>query len=64
MSTTLLAAEQALSKEIGDYWSSTTTGAGSSTTLVDSALMAKANDWITDEAANMTVRINLTSEEE
>ena len=49
MSTTLLAAEQLLSKEIGDYWSSTTTGAGSTTALVDTALMAKANDWITDE---------------
>ena len=49
MSTTLLAAEQLLSKELGDYWSSTTTGAGSTTTLVDSALLAKANDWITDE---------------
>ncbi len=48
MSTTLLAAEQALSKELSDYWSSTTTGAGSATTLVDSALMAKANDWVTD----------------
>lgn len=50
MSTTLLNAEIALSKELGDYWSSTTTGAGTSTTLVDSSLMAKADDWITDEA--------------
>ena len=50
MSTTLLAAEQELSKQIGDYWASTTTGAGTTTTLVDSALMAKPNDWVTDEA--------------
>lgn len=50
MGTTLLAAEVALSKEIGDYWAGTTTSAGSSTTVVDTALMAKANDWITDEA--------------
>ncbi len=50
MSTNLLNCEIALSKDIGDYWSSTTTGAGTTTTLVDSALMAKANDWITDEA--------------
>lgn len=50
MSTTLLAAEQELSRQIGDYWASTTTGAGSTTTLVDSALMAKANDWVTDDA--------------
>ena len=51
MSTTLSAAEQALSKELGDFWSSTTTsaGAGDYTTLIDTALKAKANDWITDE---------------
>lgn len=52
MSTTLLAAQVALSKELGDYWASTTTsnGAAGKTTLVDTALMAKANDWVTDEA--------------
>lgn len=55
MTTTLLAAEQALSKELGDYWSSTTTGAGTSTTLVDTELKAKANDWITDEAYSFLV---------
>ncbi len=48
MSTSLLNTLVALTKEMGDYWASTTTGAGSSTTMVDSALMAKANDWITD----------------
>jgi len=48
MTTSLLVAEAELSRQLGDYWSSTTDGAGSSTTLVDSALMAKANDWITD----------------
>lgn len=50
MSTSLLNAEIALSKELGDYWSSTTDGAGDSTTLVDSALKAKTDDWLTDEA--------------
>jgi len=52
MSTTLLAAEIELSKQLGDYWASTTTSAGAAggTTLVDTALIAKANDWITDEA--------------
>ena len=50
MTTTLHECAIELSKQIGDYWSSTTTGAGSSTTLVDTAMMAKANDWITDEA--------------
>ena len=50
MSTTLLAAMQELSRQLGDYWSSTTDGAGTAPTLVDSALMAKANDWITDNS--------------
>ena len=49
MTTSLINAEVALSKEIGDYWAGTTDGAGGATTLVDSALKAKANDWITDE---------------
>lgn len=50
MTTTLSNAEIQLSKDINDYWSGTTTGAGSSTTIVDTALCAKANDWITDNA--------------
>jgi hypothetical protein len=52
MSTSMLNAEIALSKELADYWASTTTSAGAAggTTLVDTALKAKANDWITDEA--------------
>lgn len=50
MSTTLLSAEVALSKDIGDYWRGTTTGAGLTTTVVDTALMAKTNDWINREA--------------
>lgn len=49
MSTTLLAAEQELSKQLGDSWQSTTTSTGSTTTLVDTALMAKQNDWVTKE---------------
>lgn len=55
MTTTLLAAEQLLSKALGDYWSSTTTSAGATdgTTLVDTELKAKAEDWITDAAYNM-----------
>jgi hypothetical protein len=48
MSTTLSNSMTALSKDLGDNYQSTTTGAGSATTLVDAALMAKANDWITD----------------
>lgn len=55
MTTTLLAAEVLLSQEIGDYWASTTTADGTigGTTLVDAALKAKANDWITNEAYDM-----------
>lgn len=49
MASTLAAALIALSKDLSDYWASTTTGAGSSTTIVDTSLLTKANDWITDE---------------
>jgi hypothetical protein len=48
MSTTLLAAMQELSRQLGDSWQSTTDEAGLATTLVDSALAAKPSDWITD----------------
>jgi hypothetical protein len=50
MSTTLYNAKIALSKDIGDWWSSTTTDAGAATSLVDTALLAKQADWVTDEA--------------
>ncbi len=50
MSTSLYNCESSLSKDIGDYWRGTATGAGSTTTIVDTALCAKANDWITDDA--------------
>ena len=49
MTTSLITAEAELSRQLGDYWASTTTGAGAATTLVDTALMAKQNDWITKE---------------
>lgn len=49
MSTNLENCTTLLSKQLGDYWASTTTGGGSSIHLVDSALKAKAVDWITDE---------------
>ncbi len=57
MSTTLLNARIALDKDLGDYFKSTTTGAGSETTLVDTALKAYANDWVTD-----TTRVMLEEE--
>ncbi len=55
MTTTLLAAEQLLSKQLGDYWASTTTSAGSSayTSLIDTSLKAKQNDWITKESYDL-----------
>ena len=55
MSTTLITAVQELSRQLSDYWSSTTTGAGSTTTLVDSALLAKANDWVTDNTTSFLI---------
>ena len=55
MTTSLYNAEVQLSKDIGDYWEGTTTGAGSATTIVDSALIAKSNDWITGEAYDFVV---------
>jgi len=48
MTTTLADFRILLSKEIGDYWAGTTTSSGSSTTVVDTALKAKNNDWISD----------------
>ncbi len=48
MSSTMLTCLIALSKDMGNYYAGTTTGAGSATTLVDATLMGKANDWITD----------------
>ena len=50
MTTALSAAYQELAAQMGDRWNGTTSGAGSSTTMVDAALMAKANDWIGDDA--------------
>ncbi|KKL83267.1 hypothetical protein LCGC14_1976500, partial [marine sediment metagenome] len=48
MTTTLNAAQKELSRQLGDFFNSTTDGAGTSTTLVDSVLKAYENDWIQD----------------
>lgn len=55
MATTLLNCELELSKQLGDFWSSTTTSAGDAngTFLIDTTLRAKREDWITDEATVM-----------
>lgn len=55
MTTSLYNAEVQLSKDLGDYWAGTTTGAGSNVAVVDTALMAKANDWVTNEAYDFVV---------
>jgi len=46
-----------LSRQTGDYWVSTTTSAGSSEAIVDTAMIAKANDWISDAPQEMYDRI-------
>ena len=46
MTTALSVARQELSKQLNDFWASTTTGAGSTTTIVDTLLKAKQNAWI------------------
>ena len=55
MSTTLLNSEISLSKQIGDYWDSTTTSAGAEggTTVIDTELKAKSNNWIDADSAEM-----------
>lgn len=50
MSIALSSAEAELSRQLGDYWGGTTTSAGSATAIVDTGLMAKANDWVTDDS--------------
>lgn len=50
MTTTLLVGEQELSKQMGDSWSSATTAAGATTSLVDNALEGKESAWITEES--------------
>jgi len=63
MATTLQYAMTELSKQIGDYWESTTTGTGSTVTVVDSALLAKPNDWITDVTYDFVTSGTNTGEE-
>jgi len=53
MATSMLNSMILLSKEIGDYWSSTTTSSGSTTTIVDTALKAYPNSWIDSQSAMM-----------
>lgn len=57
MSITLENAQIELSKQLGDFWNSTTTSEGSTTAVIDTALKAKANDWIADAPQEMMDRI-------
>lgn len=57
MSTDLAACQVELSKQIGDFWNSTTTSGGSGTTLLDTALKAFPNDWIDATSTQMWDRI-------
>ena len=64
MSTTLLVAQQELSKQLGDSFSSTTTSAGSATTVVDTSLKQKQNDWVeTGEAYDLITSATCQYEE-
>jgi hypothetical protein len=65
MSTTLANARIALSKDISDYWAGTTTSAGAAggTTVIDTALMAKSNDWITDYTYDLITSGTYANEE-
>lgn len=63
MTITLLNAEVILSKDLGDFWEGTTTSATASTTVTDTALQAKANDWITDATYDMITSGSRNEEE-
>lgn len=66
MSTTLANCRILLSKQMGDYWASTTTSAGAAdyTTIVDTALKAKADAWITDECFTLITEVDDSSEDD
>ncbi len=46
MTTTLAVNRVELSRQIGDYWASTTTSSGGDTTIIDNLLKAKQDAWI------------------
>jgi hypothetical protein len=58
MSTTLSNAEIELSKQTGDFWSSSATATASNTQLTDSALVEKTIDWLTDETYLQMTTLN------
>jgi len=66
MTTTLANCRILLSKEIGDFWAgdSTTPATPATTTLTDTALSAKAADWITDETYDLITDATVNKDEE
>ena len=63
MTTTLNNCRIEISKQMGDYWAGTTTSAGDSTSVIDTALKAKQNAWITDETYDFITSATCLSEE-
>ena len=53
MTVSFEVARQELSKILSDYWDSTTTGAGDATSIIDTELIGKSNDWISTKQAEM-----------
>ncbi len=66
MTTTLANCRVLLSKELGDYWASTSTSAGASdyTSIIDTALKAKADDWIGDDSYTLITESSDSSEDD
>ncbi len=63
MSTTLANCLIELSKQLGDYWASTTTGTNTTTAVIDTALKAKANDWVGDNSYDFITSATCLNEE-
>ena len=63
MATTLTVLRQELSKELGDYWASSLTsiGAADGTTIIDTVLTDKDNDWVASPAGEDEPTCLLTS---
>jgi len=64
MTTTLSVNRVELSKQLGDYWASSTTGAGSSATIVDTLLKAKQDAWIGKDMYDLITEVGHASLDE
>jgi hypothetical protein len=63
MSTILQNAEIELSKQLGDFWEGTTTSASGAVSIVDTSLLAKPPEWITDVSYDMLTSGSYSGEE-